>query len=99
MPLNHRMIKDNKKIYVPSGYQFSVAAAGIKYKDRPDMALIYSEREAVVAGTFTSNRVKAAPVVLDGKGHCHKQRKCECLHRAQGNDRCRDHMQGYIKKT
>ncbi len=67
MPLNHRMIKDNKKIYVPSGYQFSVAAAGIKYKDRPDMALIYSEREAVVAGTFTSNRVKAAPVVLDIK--------------------------------
>ncbi|VAX31771.1 Glutamate N-acetyltransferase @ N-acetylglutamate synthase, partial [hydrothermal vent metagenome] len=49
------------------GYRLSVTAAGIKYKDRSDMALIYSEREAVVAGTFTSNRVKAAPVVLDIK--------------------------------
>ncbi|NOY39230.1 MAG: bifunctional glutamate N-acetyltransferase/amino-acid acetyltransferase ArgJ, partial [Nitrospirae bacterium] len=35
--------------------------------DRTDMALIYSECEATVAGTFTSNRVKAAPVVLDIK--------------------------------
>jgi len=52
---------------VPTGYRFSVTGAGIKYKDRTDMALIYSEREAVVAGTFTSNRVKAAPVVLDIK--------------------------------
>ncbi len=50
---------------LPRGYRFSVASAGIKYKDRPDMALIYSEKEAAVAGTFTSNRVKAAPVVLD----------------------------------
>ena len=61
------MISNKKTMDIPSGYQFSVTGAGIKYKDRTDMALIYSEREAVVAGTFTSNRVKAAPVVLDIK--------------------------------
>lgn len=62
-----QMISNKKTLDIPSGYQFSVAGAGIKYRDRTDMALIYSEREAVVAGTFTSNRVKAAPVVLDIK--------------------------------
>ncbi len=67
MPLRHKMVRDKRKIDVPTGYQFSVTGAGIKYKDRTDMALIYSGREAVVAGTFTSNRVKAAPVVLDIK--------------------------------
>jgi len=59
------MREGNKNTDVPAGYRFSVAAAGIKYEDRPDMALIYSEREAAFAGVFTSNRVKAAPVVLD----------------------------------
>lgn len=67
MPLRHKMIRDKRKMDVPAGYRLSVTAAGIKYKDRTDMALIYSESEAVVAGTFTSNRVKAAPVVLDIK--------------------------------
>lgn len=36
---------------------------GIK-RDRPDLALIVSETTATVAGTFTRNRVKAAPVQL-----------------------------------
>ncbi len=41
------------------------AAAGIKYKDRLDMALIYSQKPCVAAGVFTSNVVKAAPVIWD----------------------------------
>ena len=49
------------------GFQAAAVAAGIKYKDRDDMALIYSERPCVLAGTFTSNVVKAAPVLLDKK--------------------------------
>lgn len=51
----------------PRGFLFSVAEAGIKKPGRPDMALIYSEAEASAAGTFTTNRVKAAPVRLDMK--------------------------------
>ena len=47
------------------GFSASAAAAGIKYKDRTDMALVYSETPCVSAGTFTSNVVKAAPVVWD----------------------------------
>jgi glutamate N-acetyltransferase/amino-acid N-acetyltransferase len=49
----------------PRGYLFSVASAGIRYTDRPDMALIHSETDATVAGVFTRNRVKAAPVIMD----------------------------------
>ncbi len=47
------------------GFQAASTAAGIKYKDRPDMAMIYSEAPRGVAGTFTSNLVKAAPVRWD----------------------------------
>lgn len=47
------------------GFQAASTAAGIKYQGRKDMALIYSEVPCRVAGTFTSNLVKAAPVKWD----------------------------------
>lgn len=47
------------------GFYAAATEAGIKYKDRRDMALIYSEAPCVLAGTFTSNIVKAAPVQWD----------------------------------
>jgi len=46
------------------GFSFSAVAAGIKYADRLDLGLIYSETPAVTAGVFTTNQVKAAPVLL-----------------------------------
>ncbi len=47
------------------GFQAASAAAGIKYQGRTDMALVYTEKPAVCAGTFTTNVVKAAPVLWD----------------------------------
>ena len=47
------------------GFEAASAAAGIKYQGRDDMALIYSAAPCVAAGTFTSNVVKAAPVIWD----------------------------------
>lgn len=52
-------------ICAPKGFYAASAAAGIKYQGRTDMALIYSEKDCVTAGTFTSNLVKAAPVKWD----------------------------------
>ena len=49
------------------GFQAADCAAGIKKEDRPDMALIYSTVPCTAAGTFTSNLVKAAPVLWDRK--------------------------------
>ena len=47
------------------GFMAASAEAGIKYKNRTDMALVYTESPAVCAGTFTTNVVKAAPVWWD----------------------------------
>ncbi|MDE7030487.1 MAG: bifunctional glutamate N-acetyltransferase/amino-acid acetyltransferase ArgJ [Lachnospiraceae bacterium] len=47
------------------GFEAAGAAASIKYKDRMDMALIYSTVPCRAAGTFTTNVVKAAPVLWD----------------------------------
>ncbi|MCD8223091.1 MAG: bifunctional glutamate N-acetyltransferase/amino-acid acetyltransferase ArgJ [Clostridiales bacterium] len=49
------------------GFQAASTAAGIKYKNRKDMAMIVSEVPCKAAGTFTSNLVKAAPVKWDQK--------------------------------
>ena len=49
------------------GFEAAAAAAEIKYKGRNDMALIYSRTPCLVAGTFTTNVVKAAPVKWDQK--------------------------------
>lgn len=46
------------------GFQFSTACAGIRWTDRPDMAMIVSDPPARWSGVFTTNRVKAAPVIL-----------------------------------
>ncbi|MCD7822570.1 MAG: bifunctional glutamate N-acetyltransferase/amino-acid acetyltransferase ArgJ [Oscillospiraceae bacterium] len=47
------------------GFSAGAYAAGIKYQGRDDIAMIYSEVPATTAGTFTTNLVKAAPVLFD----------------------------------
>ena len=49
------------------GFEAAGVEAQIKYKNRKDMALVYSEKPCVCAGTYTTNLVKAAPVVWDKK--------------------------------
>ena len=52
-------------VTAPKGFKAASAAAEIKYKNRTDMAMIYSEKPCTQAGVFTSNIVKAAPVRWD----------------------------------
>ena len=47
------------------GFRAACCAAGIKYQGRTDMAMLCSDAPCAVAGTFTANVVKAAPVVWD----------------------------------
>lgn len=47
------------------GFLAAGVEAGVKYQNRKDMALVYSEVPCVCAGTFTTNVVKAAPVLWD----------------------------------
>ena len=52
-------------ITAPKGFKASSVAAEIKYKNRTDMAMVYSEKPCTQAGVFTTNIVKAAPVRWD----------------------------------
>ncbi len=49
------------------GFEAAGVEAAIKYKNRKDMAMVYSQKPCVLAGTFTTNVVKAAPVLWDKK--------------------------------
>jgi len=55
----------NGGICAPKGFLASATAANIKYKNRTDMAMIFSKVPAISAGTYTTNIVKAAPVLWD----------------------------------
>ena len=54
-------------ICAPKGFFASATEANIKYKNRADMAMIFSKVPAISAGTYTTNLVKAAPVLWDRK--------------------------------
>ncbi|HET7226735.1 MAG TPA: bifunctional glutamate N-acetyltransferase/amino-acid acetyltransferase ArgJ [Candidatus Eisenbacteria bacterium] len=47
------------------GFASAAAACGLKPSGRADLALVSAERACSAAGLFTTNRVQAAPVVLD----------------------------------
>ncbi|MEH1914424.1 bifunctional ornithine acetyltransferase/N-acetylglutamate synthase [Nostoc sp.] len=49
-------------ITAPRGYQAAGITAGLKPSGLPDLALIFSEVEAIAAGVFTTSQVKAACV-------------------------------------
>jgi len=48
----------------PAGFQAGATGAGIKKKSGLDLGILSSEVICVTAGMFTTNRVKAAPVIL-----------------------------------
>ena len=50
--------------YTTQGFKASAVSAGLKKNGALDLCLIYSEKAATAAGVFTTNLVKAAPVLL-----------------------------------
>ena len=57
---------DTNKIKI-KGASFSSLCASIKYKDRPDLALIFLEAGSIVTGVFTNSRTKAPSVIWSKK--------------------------------
>jgi glutamate N-acetyltransferase/amino-acid N-acetyltransferase len=51
-------------IELPKGYSASGVACGLKPSGKPDLGLLVSDRAAVAAGVFTTNRFPAAPVTV-----------------------------------
>ena len=58
------MLKDGG-VCSPKGFTASAYTAGIKASGKPDMALLKSEKAARCFAVFTTNKVKAAPVLYD----------------------------------
>jgi glutamate N-acetyltransferase/amino-acid N-acetyltransferase len=52
-------------ILIPRGFRFAAGKAGLKASGNTDFALIVSDQPASAAAEFTSNRVVAAPLMVD----------------------------------
>lgn len=63
--MRDNIVKTEGGVTAAQGFMAASAEAAIKYKGRTDMAMIYSNKPCVAAGTFTTNVVKAAPVKWD----------------------------------
>ncbi len=59
-----KAVKRRCSLRVP-GFRASAVSAGLKRRGAHDMAMILSDSPLTVAGLFTTNAVKAAPVLLD----------------------------------
>jgi glutamate N-acetyltransferase/amino-acid N-acetyltransferase len=56
---------DVSKLFLPRGFRFGAAKAGLKQSGRTDFALIVADAPASAAAVFTANRVTAAPLIVD----------------------------------
>ena len=88
-------------VTVAKGFEAAAAAAGIKYQDRTDMALIYSEKPCKVAGTFTTNLGKRS---RKGAGNRREKRSGRLDRRdrnaaSYGSCKSRDPGTGIIEKN
>jgi len=79
-------------VIICPGFKASGVASGLKKKGQKDLGLIYSEVPATVAGLFTKNRVKAAPVLLDME--LIKSGVCQAVIVNSGNANCCTGEQG-----
>jgi len=80
------------EIMICPGFEAAGISAGIKKKDKKDLGLVFSRVPASVAGMFTRNRVKAAPVILDIKRI--KSGVCQAIIVNSGNANCCTGEQG-----
>ncbi len=70
-PLSQTMCAKKTVNVLPAGFSFASTSCGIRDKgpkDRLDLGLIVAERPVAAAGVFTTNQVKAAPVLVSA-GH------------------------------
>jgi glutamate N-acetyltransferase/amino-acid N-acetyltransferase len=63
-------MNDVSQFFLPRGFRFGAAKAGLKQSGRTDFALIVADAPASAAAVFTANRVTAAPLIVD-KEHLH----------------------------
>lgn len=85
---------ENGGVTSPLGFLASGVSAGLKKSGKPDMAMIFSEKPASFAGTFTSNLFPAAPVQLC-KERILSQSKAQAIIVNSGNANACTGLEGY----
>ena len=76
-------------IEVPQGFLFAAGEAGLRtHGSGADVALIYSTAPARVAALFTTNRVKAAPVLVSQEHLQRSRRAAQAILVNAGNANC-----------
>lgn len=78
MAINLKKPNLNDIFSVP-GIQLAVTEAGIKYKDKKDLALILADEGSHAAAVFTKNKFIAAPVIIAKKNLKQSSRKRACI--------------------
>ena len=56
---------DTSQLLLPLGFRYAAVKAGLKRSGRTDFALIVADTPASAAAVFTSNKVIAAPLIID----------------------------------
>lgn len=72
-------------VTAPRGFLASGLACGLKKSGKPDLALVYSDRDAAGAAVFTTNKVKAAPVLLSQEHLTHRNKRAVIINSANAN--------------
>jgi glutamate N-acetyltransferase/amino-acid N-acetyltransferase len=75
-------------LHLPKGFRYAVTYAGIRKKERDDLALLVSETSANAAALFTTNQVKAAPVLLSMEHLAASKGKVRAVVVNAGNANC-----------
>ena len=88
------------KAILPFGFKACGLACGIKKRKKLDLALFYSAIPAKAAGLFTTNKIKAAPVIVS-KTHLGSNKNFQAIIANSGNANCLNGREGLdsAKKT
>ncbi len=73
---------------LPKGFKYATAACGLRRKNRLDLGMIVADGPCTAAGIFTSNLVKAAPVLLCQKHLASAASKIRAVVVNSGNANC-----------
>jgi len=81
-------MSDLSPFLVPRGFKFGATKAGLKASGRTDFALIAADVPASAAAAFTSNRVIAAPLIVDKENLAASGSKVRIVAINAGNANC-----------
>jgi glutamate N-acetyltransferase/amino-acid N-acetyltransferase len=88
--------RSSGKIYLPQGFSFSAACAGIKASGRPDLGLVVADPGTTAAAVFTKNRVVAAPVEIGRVCLVASRGRARAVIVNSGNANCATGNHGYV---